>query len=88
MGHRIELGEIEAVALQIEGVSECLSLYDKGRELLYLFYCGEASAKEITLHFRKTMPAFMAPRKLVRLEEMPRLANGKTDMQALRAQMA
>ena len=87
MGHRIELGEIEATALRIEGVSECVSLYLKEKELLYLFYTGPASAKEITLYFRQTLPAFMVPRKLISLPDFPRLPNGKTDMQALRAMM-
>ena len=87
MGHRIELGEIEATAMRVEGVSECVSLYLKEKELLYLFYTGTASAKEITLHFRSVLPAFMVPRKLVALPDIPRLPNGKTDMQALRAQM-
>jgi len=87
MGHRVELGEIEATAMRIAGVSECVSLYKKEKELLYLFYTGEATAKEITLYFRSVLPAFMAPRKIVSLPAMPRLPNGKTDMQALRAQM-
>lgn len=87
MGHRIELGEIEATALRIDGVAECVSLYKKEKELLYLFYCGEATAKEITLYFRQVLPAFMVPRKIVALPDMPRLPNGKTDMQALRAML-
>ena len=52
--------------------------------VLYLFYTGAASAKEITLYFRANLPAFMVPRKLVNLEQMPRLANGKTDMEKLK----
>ena len=80
MGHRIELAEIEAYALSIDGVTECASLYDKPRELIYLFYTGTATAKEITLSFRTDMPAFMVPRKLVCLAEMPHLPNGKIAM--------
>ena len=84
MGHRIELGEIEGTALEIPGVGECCALYQKEKELLYLFYCGEATAKEITIHFRKVLPAFMVPRKIMNLSEIPRLPNGKTDMQTLK----
>ena len=87
MGHRIELGEIEATAMRIEGISECVSLYLKEKELLYLFYTGTAAPKEITLYFRSVLPAFMVPRKLISLPDMPRLPNGKTDMQVLRAMM-
>lgn len=84
MGHRIELGEIEETAKQIPGVAECCALYQKEKELLYLFYAGEATSKEIVLHFRTVLPAFMVPRKIVNLVSVPKLPNGKTDMQTLK----
>ena len=83
MGHRVELAEVEAYALTIDGVTECASLYDKKRQLIYLFYAGPATAKDITISFRSDMPAFMVPRKIVCLEEMPHLPNGKIAMKAL-----
>lgn len=85
MGHRIELEEIEETARQIPGVGECCALYHKPKEHLYLFYTGQASSKDIVIHFRKVLPAFMAPRKLINLEELPRLPNGKIDMQTLKS---
>ena len=87
MGHRVELAEIEAYALSIDGVTECASLYDRSRELIYLFYTGTATAKEVTLSFRADMPAFMVPRKLVCLDEMPHLPNGKIAMSELKGMM-
>ena len=84
MGHRIELGEIEKTAAEIAGVAECCALYHKEKELLYLFYTGEAASKQIVLHFRTQLPAFMVPRKLIQLEELPRLPNGKLDMNSLK----
>ena len=85
MGHRIELGEIEETAKQIDGLGECCALYNKEKEHLYLFYTGDVTSKEIVLHFRKVLPAFMVPRKLVALEELPKLSNGKLDMQSMKA---
>lgn len=87
MGHRIELGEIEETAKQISGVAECAAMYCKERELLYLFYGGSATAKEIALHFRRVLPAFMVPRKIINLASIPRLPNGKVDMQTLKTYM-
>jgi amino acid adenylation domain-containing protein len=84
MGHRIELGEIEEAAKQLKGVTDCCALYYKEKEHLYLFYTGDATSKEIVLHFRQILPAFMVPRKLVNLEKLPQLPNGKTDMQTLK----
>ena len=85
MGYRIELGEIEETAKQIDGLGECCALYNKEKEHLYLFYTGDVTSKEIVLHFRKVLPAFMVPRKLVALEELPKLPNGKLDMQSMKA---
>ncbi len=87
MGHRIELDEIEGTARLIEGVDDCCALYLKEKQLLYLFYTGTASAKDITIYFRTQLPAFMVPRKIRQLEEFPRLANGKKDMQSLKELM-
>ena len=84
LGHRIELGEIEETAKKIAGVTDCCSLYNKEKATLYLFYTGPATSKEIVLYFRQNMPAFMVPRKLVNLEKLPTLPNGKTDMQTLK----
>ena len=84
MGHRIELGEIESTASEIAGVDECCALYHKEKELLYLFYTGAATSKQIVLHFRAVLPAFMVPRKLIQLDTMPRLPNGKLDMTTLK----
>ena len=84
LGHRIELDEIEITARAVEGVEDCCALYDASKSLLYLFYSGEATPKEIALYFRASMPAFMVPRKTKKLDQLPKLPNGKTDMRALR----
>ena len=84
LGHRIELGEIEETALKVDGVKSCCALYYKEKATLYLFYTGEAASKDIVLYFRANMPAFMVPRKLINLEALPALPNGKTDMQTLK----
>lgn len=85
MGHRIELGEIEKTANELDGVTECCALYHKEKETLYLFYTGNAASKEIVLHFRAVLPAFMAPRKLIKLDTLPKLPNGKLDMQTMKS---
>lgn len=84
LGHRIELGEIEETAKKVGNVTDCCSLYFKDKATLYLFYTGEATSKDIVLYFRKNMPAFMVPRKLINLEKLPTLPNGKIDMQTLK----
>ena len=85
LGHRIELDEIEGTAKALSGVSGCCALYDGKNECLYLFYVGSVLSQEIVLYLRNTLPGFMVPRKVIRLDSMPALPNGKTDMQALKS---
>lgn len=87
MGHRVELDEIEAAALSCPAVRECSAQYRQDKETLYLFYTGDAAPRELILSLRERLPGFMVPRRVKRLEEMPRLASGKTDMTVLRAMM-
>ena len=84
LGHRVELSEIEAAALKLDTVSDCCSMYQKEKELIYLFYTGDATVKELAGSLRGVLPGFMVPRKFVQLETMPHLANGKIDMQSLK----
>lgn len=83
MGHRIEPEEIEQKASLLEGVEECSCAYDKVGQRIFLFYSGTASPKELTLYFRGEMPSFMVPRKIVCMEELPHLPNGKLNRKLL-----
>lgn len=87
MGHRIELDEVEGAAMTLEGLRECAALYDQEKETLCLFYTGDVSGREIATGLRKILPGFMIPRRMQRLETMPRLPNGKTDLPGLRAML-
>lgn len=87
MGHRVELDEIEYAAGRVEGVSDSVALYHKEKETLYLFYTGKIEPRALILQLRKTLPGFMVPRKVKRLASLPRLANGKIDMNKLKEEM-
>lgn len=87
MGHRVELGEIEALALSIEQVRSCCCLYKHSKEQIRLFYCGEIEVRELSIYLREHLPAYMIPRKFIKLDEMPKTFNGKIDMEALKKVM-
>ncbi len=87
MGHRIELSDVENFARKVSGIDDAAAMYHEDKSILYLFYSGDATSKEITLSFREEMPAYMVPRKLVKLDAMPHLPNGKLDMPALKELM-
>ena len=84
MGHRVELDEIELAANSVSGVKECCSLYNSEEGVIWLFYRGDTSLKELVKELRNRLPGFMIPRKVKALEELPKLPNGKTDMLALK----
>ena len=84
MGHRVELDEIESAAASF-GVTECAALYDQEKELIWFFYGGDMSLKDLSVNLRKILPGFMVPRKIKNLPEIPRLPNGKTDIRSLRS---
>ena len=87
MGHRVELDEIVYAASQIDGVDECISLYNKEKEVLYLFYSGKTVMRQVVLELRKVLPGFMVPRKIKQVSTLPKLASGKIDMTTLKEEM-
>ena len=87
MGHRVELDEIEAAAAGIPEIGECSAAYNAEEGVLWLFYSGKATVKDIAVALRKQLPGFMVPRKIERLDALPKLPNGKTDLQALKARI-
>ncbi len=84
LGHRVELDEIEFAANAIDGINECLALYDDKAEIITIFYSGTIEKKELVSGLKNSIPAFMVPRKVIKLEHLPRLENGKIDMLQLR----
>ncbi len=84
MGHRVELDEIEHAALLAGETTEAASLYDAEKETIWLFYSGGTDIKGLLTELRKSLPGFMIPRKVKQLEALPKLPNGKTDMETLK----
>ena len=83
MGHRVELDEVEHAANVVEGVAESCVIYNKKKEVLLLFYTGDCDKRSLALALRQELPGFMVPRKIKKLEQMPKLPNGKYDMKKL-----
>lgn len=83
MGHRVELDEVEHAANVVEGVAESCVIYNKSKEVLILFYTGDCDRRSLALALREELPGFMVPRKIKKLEQLPKLPNGKYDMKKL-----
>lgn len=91
-GHRIELGEIETVLAEHEQIQEAVvvvsELSENDKRLVACLVprrTALASDDELRSHCRAKLPEYMVPSYYVRLDEMPRTPNGKTDRLALAA---
>lgn len=83
MGHRIELEEIELAIAEVEGVDRCLCAFDEERKKLYGFYVGNIEKKELHARLGESLPIYMIPGKICKLNELPITKNGKLDRKAL-----
>ncbi len=79
-GHRIELEEIERAIAGIEGVDRCFCVFENDR--LKGYYVGSVEKAELHARLTATLPPFMVPGFLRRLDEMPMTKNGKIDRKA------
>lgn len=82
-GQRIEPGEIEAAISAVDGVSGAAVILKRDPERLAAFYTGNAAEDAVRKEITRTLPAFMRPGALCRLEALPVNASGKTDRAAL-----
>lgn len=87
MGHRVELDEIEYAANQLPEVKESCCIYQKEKEKLYLFYQGDITKRDLLLKLRESLPGFMVPRKVQQMDELPKLPNGKIDMNKIKEEI-
>ncbi|WP_426752486.1 amino acid adenylation domain-containing protein [Myxococcus sp. Y35] len=91
-GYRIELGEIEAVLATYPGVMKAVAhVYATGdsggvKTLVAYVMCAEpVDTQALREHARKTLPEFMVPADIIRLEALPLSSSGKVDKRRLPA---
>jgi amino acid adenylation domain-containing protein len=88
MGNRIELGEIESALLTIDGVLDCVVVFNDSSAIeekcIGALLCLESGASKarVSAELEKRLPAYMVPRRIVVASEMPLTANGKSDRRA------
>lgn len=83
-GYRIELGEIETALNALPEIKEAVCFFDAEADRIIAVYTGDVDAAGIVHGLRDRLPKYMVPEYFRRVEEMPRLPNGKTDRVKLR----
>jgi len=83
-GYRIEPAEIEAVINAFDGVEVSLVIGEDdpicGQRLVAAVVGNSVDVGELRIHLRMQLAAYMQPYRLVQLDALPLLSNGKTDM--------
>ncbi|MBA4053913.1 MAG: hypothetical protein C0490_04300, partial [Marivirga sp.] len=89
-GVRIELDEIERVLVACQGVKNAVVLHDKKDDLLIAFVTGDSSETDqkaftemAEKHLGDYLPLNMIPSKVIVLNALPLLSNGKIDYQKI-----
>ncbi|MFJ2664222.1 AMP-binding protein [Nocardia fluminea] len=89
-GYRADLGEIESVILRHASVDEAAVIVtgEGPAARLSVFYTVRAGSPQLTLidmkcHCAEHLPRYMLPRNIIRVDALPRNANGKIDYRRL-----
>ncbi len=88
-GFRVELGEIESVLDAYPAVEEAVVVAredtpGRARLVAYLRASGSGlSIPDVRRHLQDFLPDYMMPAAFVRVDDLPRTPNGKTDRRAL-----
>ena len=85
MGHRVELGEIEANVNSQAGVISSCAVYLREKDRIELYYTGDTEEKVLGDALKASLPRYMVPTKITRLDAMPLTNNGKIDRKLLTA---
>ncbi len=86
LGHRIELGEVEAVLANIEGVEECIVVFnrdaDPDDQHLAALVITDIPLESLHQSLKDQLPVYMVPARLLSVPKepgMPQTSNGKYD---------
>lgn len=84
MGHRIELEEIDKALMNVDGIIRACTLFDGEKQKLYGFYIGDVDKKDLHNKLAESLPIYMIPTKLIKMDEFPLTKNGKIDRKKLK----
>ncbi|MCP4219489.1 MAG: amino acid adenylation domain-containing protein, partial [bacterium] len=86
-GFRIELGEIKNALLQYQPIKDAVVIakkYASGEKFLCAYIVAEKeNVQEVRDYLSTSLPDYMVPAHILKIDSIPLTANGKVDMKAL-----
>ncbi|MGB3180605.1 MAG: amino acid adenylation domain-containing protein [Cyclobacteriaceae bacterium] len=86
-GYRVEIGEIESSLAKLPGIDQAVVIItaEAGENTLLAYVVAETGMEEINLigKLKDKLPDYMIPVRIIKVDEIPLTANGKTDRKAL-----
>jgi len=70
--------------MDIKEITRSCTIYDEAKSKLYSYYIGNIDTKELYQILKNTLPIYMIPNKLKRINEFPMTKNGKIDRSKLK----
>lgn len=87
MGYRIELEEIENAICQVKGINEAAAFVigESNNNKIFAVYesTDEVTPASVKDELKKLLPSYMIPGEVIRIDRIPKNANGKTDRLSL-----
>ena len=83
-GRRIELGEIETGIYDVPQVRMCCCVHNSEKDEITAFYVGDIEEKDLKIALRDRLPQYMLPARCLKMDELPRLDNGKLDRKKMK----
>lgn len=84
MGQRIELGEIEVNVNMLDGIKQAACVYDDKKNKIVLYYVGTVESGDLAVSLKASLPRYMIPNNIIKLEQIPMTSNGKIDRVTLK----
>ncbi len=79
-GYRIELGELEHKTCLVDGVRECICLFEPNQQRIFMFYESDCvNEKDLYVILSEKLRSYMLPDVVRKMNPIPRNANGKLD---------
>ena len=84
MGQRIELGEIEVNVNMLDGIKQAACVYDDKKNKIVLYYVGTVESADLAVSLKASLPRYMIPNNIIKLDQIPMTTNGKIDRVTLK----